>query len=52
MNYELTIIILFLIASFISIIAKKYNLPYTTALVAVGFVLGSVHLLNPPKLTQ
>ena len=52
MAYESVILILFLIASFVAVIAKRLNLPYTIALVGVGLLLGAVHLLNPPHLTQ
>ncbi|WP_457747599.1 cation:proton antiporter [Sulfurimonas sp.] len=52
MSYESIILILFVIASFVSIIAKRINLPYTIALVAVGLTLGAMHLLHPPSLTQ
>ncbi len=52
MAYESVILILFLIASFVAVIAKRVNLPYTIALVAVGLLLGTIHILNPPHLTQ
>ncbi len=52
MAYESVILILFLIASFVAVIAKRSNLPYTIALVGVGLLLGGVHILNPPHLTQ
>ena len=52
MNYESVILILFVIASFVAMAMRRLNLPYTIALMAVGLVLGSLHLLNPPHLTQ
>ena len=52
MNYESTILVLFIVASLVAIIARRVNLPYTIALVAVGLVLGSMQLLHPPRLTQ
>ena len=52
MSYESVILILFVIASAVAVIAKKVNLPYTIALVAVGLGLGGLHLLHPPSLTQ
>jgi CPA1 family monovalent cation:H+ antiporter len=52
MNYESVILILFVIASIVAMATRRLNLPYTIALMAVGLVLGSLHLLNPPHLTQ
>ncbi len=52
MQYESIILILFVIASLVAMFTRKLNLPYTIALMAVGLVLGSLHLLNPPHLTQ
>ena len=52
MSYESVILILFVIASVVAVIARRINLPYTIALVAVGLVLGSLQLLHPPSLTQ
>ncbi len=52
MSYESVILILFVIASAVAVIARRVNLPYTIALVAVGLVLGSMQLLHPPSLTQ
>lgn len=52
MNYESVILILFVIASIVAVLTRRLNLPYTIALMAVGLVLGSLHLLNPPHLTQ
>ena len=52
MNYESVILILFVIASIVSVLTRRLNLPYTIALMAVGLILGSLHLLNPPHLTQ
>ncbi len=52
MSYESVILILFIIASIVAMATRRLNLPYTIALMAVGLVLGSLHLLNPPHLTQ
>ncbi len=52
MTYESVILILFVIASAVSVVARRFNLPYTIVLMAVGLLLGSFHLLNPPHLTQ
>ena len=52
MSYESVIVILFVIASAVAVIARRINLPYTIALVAVGLALGALQLLHPPSLTQ
>ena len=52
MSYESVILILFVIASIVAVVTRRLNLPYTIALMAVGLILGSLHLLNPPHLTQ
>lgn len=52
MNYESVILILFVVASIVAVAARRIGLPYTIALMAVGLGLGSLHLLNPPHLTQ
>lgn len=52
MSYESVILILFVISSIVAIFARKVNLPYTVALLAVGLFLGTLHILNPPHLTQ
>ena len=52
MSYESAILILFVIASMVAMATRHLNLPYTIALMGVGLILGSLHLLNPPHLTQ
>ncbi len=52
MPYEIAILILFVIASVVAVAARRIDLPYTIALMAVGIVLGALHLLNAPHLTQ
>ncbi|WP_457605702.1 cation:proton antiporter [Nitratifractor sp.] len=52
MSYESIILILFVIASIVAVTARRYNLPYTIALVAVGLILGGLHLIHPPRLSQ
>lgn len=52
MNYESVILILFVVASAVAVVARRLNLPYTIALMAVGLVLGSLQLLHPPHLTR
>ena len=52
MNYESLILFLFIIVSIVAVGSRHINLPYTIALMAVGLILGSLHILNPPHLTQ
>ncbi len=52
MNYESVILLLFVVASVVAVIARRLNFPYTVALIAVGLMLSSLHLLHPPHLTQ
>jgi len=52
MSYESVILILFVIASIVAVAVRRVNLPYTIALMAVGLILGAMHILNPPHLTQ
>jgi CPA1 family monovalent cation:H+ antiporter len=52
MSYESAILILFVVASVVAVAARRINLPYTIALMAVGIGLGALHLLNAPHLTQ
>ncbi|BCD67859.1 sodium:proton antiporter [Nitratiruptor sp. YY09-18] len=52
MNYESVVLILFIIASIVAVVARHIHLPYTIALMAVGIIIGSLHLLNAPHLTQ
>jgi len=52
MQFEYVILILFVIASIVAVLAKRLNLPYTIALMAVGLVLGTLNLLEPPHLSK
>ncbi len=52
MGIEVTFLILLIITSIVSIIANKFNLPYTIALVLVGLAIGYYHLLNAPHLSK
>ncbi len=49
---ETVILILFIIASGVAIIAKRFNLPYTVILVIIGLFLGFINIINPPHLTK
>ncbi len=52
MGTEAVILLMFVIASAVAIAARRFNIPYTVALVPVGLVLSALHLLNPPLLTR
>ncbi len=52
MTGEPIVILLFIIASAVAVAARRWNFPYTVALVLVGLVLGSLHVLNAPRLTH
>lgn len=52
METETLIILLFVVASVVAVIARKLRTPYTVALVLVGLGLGALHLLHAPQLTQ
>ena len=52
MGIEVSILILLIIASIVAIIAEKFNLPYTIALVSVGLFFGIQKFLNVPHLSK
>jgi monovalent cation:H+ antiporter, CPA1 family len=47
-----SIILLFVLATVVALLAKRLRVPYTVALVVAGLVLGSVGGLRPPVLTK
>ena len=49
---ETVILLLFVIASLLSVLANRFHIPYTVALVLGGLVLGAVHLFQAPVLTH
>ncbi len=49
---ETVILLLFVIASLLSVLANRFHIPYTVALVLGGLVLGAVHLFKAPVLTH
>ncbi len=52
MTSETILVLLFIVATGVAILARRLRLPYTAALVIAGLLLGQVHLLDPPHLTQ
>src|SRR5439155_23873897 len=47
-----TIIILFIVAALVAVVAKRFRVPYTVALVIAGLALGAARVLTPPLLTK
>ncbi len=52
MHIENIVVLLVIIATGVALIARQLKVPYTVALVAAGLMLGPLHLLEPPHLTQ
>ncbi|RMG37469.1 MAG: hypothetical protein D6720_03150 [Gammaproteobacteria bacterium] len=52
METETIVILLFVVASAVAVVARKFHTPYTVALVVVGLGLGMLHWLHAPQLTQ
>lgn len=49
---ETAVLLLFVVASLLSVIANRLHLPYTVALVLGGLALGALHLFHTPVLTH
>jgi Na+:H+ antiporter len=52
MHLEAIVLLLFVVATAVAIVARRIRLPYTVALVVAGLVLGGLHALEPPHLTR
>lgn len=52
MQVELALVALFSVATGVALIARRYKLPYTVALVVAGLALGSSHAFEAPHLTK
>lgn len=52
MHLEYVVIALFTVATAVALIARRFRVPYTVALVVTGLVLGTAHALEPPHLTK
>lgn len=52
MEFELAFVALFSIASAVAILARRFKMPYTIALVVAGLVLGTVDAFEAPNLTK
>ena len=47
-----TIVLLFLLATIVALVAKRFRVPYTVALVLAGLAVGGMNVLAPPVLTK
>jgi monovalent cation:H+ antiporter, CPA1 family len=52
MHLELVFVLLFAVATGVALIARRFAIPYTVALVVAGIVLGSGDWVDPPHLTK
>jgi len=52
MTRETSFILLFSIATTVAILVRRFRAPYTVALVVVGLVLGTLHVVDAPHLTK
>ena len=52
MSTTSTLVLLFCIATAIAIVVRRLRVPYTVALVLAGLALGSLTMIEPPRLTR
>jgi CPA1 family monovalent cation:H+ antiporter len=52
MNRPGVFVLLFLVATIVSLVARRLRIPYTVALVVTGLALGAFHALAAPALTH
>lgn len=52
MAFESAFIVLFCVATAVAIAVRRYQVPYTVALVLTGLGMGALHVLEPPHLTR
>jgi CPA1 family monovalent cation:H+ antiporter len=52
MTHPGTIVLLLVIATIVSLVARRLRIPYTVALVVAGLALGATHVLAAPTLTR
>jgi len=45
-------VLLLLVATTVSLAARRFRVPYTVALVVAGLLLGAAHAFPPPELTR
>ncbi len=52
MHAETILVLLFIVATAVALLARRLRLPYTVALVLAGLLLGQLHAFETPHLTQ
>jgi CPA1 family monovalent cation:H+ antiporter len=52
MRIEYVLVALFGVATAVALVARRFRVPYTVALVIAGLALGTAHALEPPHLTR
>ncbi|MBL8924420.1 MAG: cation:proton antiporter [Myxococcaceae bacterium] len=52
MRVEYVLVALFAVATAVALVARRFRVPYTVALVIAGLALGTAHALEPPHLTR
>jgi monovalent cation:H+ antiporter, CPA1 family len=52
MHIEIALVALFAVATAVALVARRFKLPYTVALVIAGLALGTARAFEPPRLTK
>ena len=52
MAWSVALVLLFVVAAIVSVLARRFRVPYTVALVIAGLALGATHLFAAPPLTR
>lgn len=52
MRMEIALVALFAVATAVALVARRFKLPYTVALVVAGLVLGTARAFEAPRLTK
>jgi len=52
MTWPVAIVLLLLVATIVSLVAQRFRVPYTVALVVAGLALGATHAFVAPPLTR
>ncbi|HEX8905737.1 MAG TPA: Na+/H+ antiporter [Longimicrobiaceae bacterium] len=52
MHLESSFVLLFIVATTVALLTRRWGVPYTVALVLAGLLLGGIHAFQPPHLTK
>ncbi|HET7463638.1 MAG TPA: Na+/H+ antiporter [Longimicrobium sp.] len=52
MHLESSFVLLFVAATTVALLTRRWGIPYTVALVLAGLLLGGIHAFQPPHLTR